>query len=122
VLSGENCPCGRAAQLLQSIEGRDNDVIITSEGQVVHSEILAYINRDLLKKGFLISEYKIIQKAVDELRVLVPRETEERALFALRRQIRAHTGQEMRIGIELTDEIPRERSGKVRYFVSELNL
>jgi phenylacetate-CoA ligase len=118
--SKEYCPCGRELPLIKSIEGRDNDIVVTSAGKILHSEIFAYINRNLIKEGYHIREFKIIQNAKDMLRVLVPRDTRDNTLLALRQQIKKHIGSDMRILVEHVDEIPRERSGKVRYFVSEL--
>ena len=120
VPSKEHCPCGRGLPLIKSLAGRDNDMVVTAEGKILHSEIFAYINRDLIKDGHRIREFKIIQTAKDLLRVLVPKDTGDNTLFALQQQIKRHIGWDMRIQVEHVDEIPRERSGKVRYFVSEL--
>lgn len=118
--SGETCPCGRGLPVLKSIQGRDNDMVVSPNGKVIHSEVFAYINRDLIKQGFLIREFKIVQKAKDELKVLVLKDTKENALLALQEQIHRHIGKGMQINIEYVDDVPREKSGKVRYFTSEL--
>jgi len=52
--------------------------------------------------------------------VLVPKDTEKNSLAALLQQVKRHIGMEMQVAIDLVDHIPRERSGKVRYCVSEL--
>lgn len=121
VLSSSSCPCGRGLQVLESLQGRDNDMIKTPEGKAVHSEVFAYINRDLIKNGFLVREFKIIQNAKNRLRVLVSRETEESALVALEKQIRKYVGPCMQIAIEQVERVPAEKSGKIRYVTSELD-
>jgi len=121
VLSSSSCPCGRGLPVLESLQGRDNDMVKTPEGKAVHSEVFAYINRDLIKNGFLVREFKIIQNAKNRLRVLVSRETEESALVALEKRIRKYVGPCMQIAIEQVERVPAEKSGKIRYVTSELN-
>jgi phenylacetate-CoA ligase len=120
VLTQEYCLCGRQSPLIKSIEGRNNDKIVTENGRVLHSELFAYINRDLIEQGFLLKEFKIIQETKKKLKVLVPKNTEKHTLVALRQQVKRHIGMEMQVVIDLVDTIPREKSGKVRYCVSEL--
>ncbi len=118
--SGRQCPCGRELPLLQSMQGRSNDMVVTPEGKILHSEVFSYINRDLISKGFLIKEFKIIQELKDELNVLVIHSTSEAAVNALRKQIEKHVGQGMEIRVSTMDSIPLEKSGKMRYFVSKV--
>ena len=95
-------------------------MVVTPEGKVLHSEVFSYINRDLISKGFLIKEFKIIQELKDKLNVLVIHSTSEAAVNALRKQIEKHVGQGMEIRINAVDSIPVEQSGKIHYFVSKV--
>jgi phenylacetate-CoA ligase len=119
--SAKSCPCGRGLPLLESIQGRDNDMVVTSNGNVLHSEIFAYINRDLIEEGFLVKEFKITQKARDKLKVLVLKGVKENVIEAMRRKIEERVGGNIKIDFEPVEKIPLEKSGKVRYFTSELN-
>jgi phenylacetate-CoA ligase len=120
VSSSRQCPCGRALPLLESIQGRSNDLVVTPEGKSLHSEVFSYINRDLMSQGFLIKEFKIIQELKDKLNVLVTHSASEAAVNALKKQIKKHVGQGMEIGISAVDSIPLEKSGKMRYFISKV--
>ncbi len=107
---------------IEIIAGRSNDMISTPEGKILHSEILAYINRGLEKKGCGLKEFKIIQKAIDFLLVLVVKNNqgEERIKRLLTEQIRRNISSQMTVSFEFVKKIPLEESGKVRYFVSEI--
>lgn len=120
--SAESCPCGRGLTLIDTIEGRDNDVIITTDGGVIHGEIISYIVRVILKKGGGIKEIKVIQKELDKLLVLVVKDERfsSETETVLKEHIRKFVGEGMDITLEYVDRIPREASGKIRYVVSEL--
>jgi phenylacetate-CoA ligase len=119
-ISYEKCSCGRGLPLLKSINGRDNDLVICENGKVMHSEIFAYINRDLIRRGVVVREFKIIQSASGGLRILVEKQTDQGAVEALGDAVRRHVDNDVVINFEFVNRIPAEKSGKVRYFVSEM--
>ena len=120
--STETCRCGRGLPLLEVVEGRDNDIAVAADGTLVHSEIFSYMNRVLTDQGVGIREFKIIQKSRKDLRVLVVKDPgiDERAVVYLKAQIHKFLGEEISVTVEYVDKILPEKSGKVRYFVSEL--
>ena len=61
--STHNCPVAPGAF------GRP--FIKTPDGKIVHSEGMAYINRNLCEKGYGLKEFKVIQKTIDSLLVMV---------------------------------------------------
>jgi phenylacetate-CoA ligase len=107
------CPCGRTLPLLKSVEGRNDDVIVTPEGR--------RIGRldPVFKANLPISEAQVIQDANDHLRVLVvPAEgfgpvVESSIIRALRERVEG-----MRITLEKVSSIPRSKNGKFKAVVS----
>jgi phenylacetate-CoA ligase len=111
----ESCPCGRTLPILQSIEGRDDDVIITAD----HRRIGRLDS--VFKADFPIREAQVIQETLTSLRVkVVPDErytysSGERIKAALRERV----GQ-MPIVIECVDHIPRGQNGKFWAVISQV--
>lgn len=116
------CDCEVTLPRIEIMAGRNNDIIKTPEGKIVHSEILAYINRNLEKKGYGLKEFKIIQKAIDLLLVMVVKNNQQegRIIELLTEQIRENISSQMIVNFEFVEKIPLEQSGKARYFVSEI--
>jgi len=108
------CPCGRAGDTLERIEGRMDDVIVTPEGNLVG-------RRDpIFKAVSSLRETQIIQDAADHVRVEIVASdafsaTMERELEA---QLRARLGPTMRIHIIRVPSIERTGRGKLRTTVN----
>ncbi len=109
------CPCGRTLPILQQVEGRLDDVVITPDGRRVGRL------DPVLKADLHIREAQIIQETLERLRVrLVPAPgyTEDDAETVIQR-LRDRVG-DMEIVIEEVDFIPRDANGKFRFVVSKL--
>ena len=111
-----SCSCGRVFPLVESIEGRIEDYVITPSGKWIGA-----IGRALLDVNNLI-EAQIIQEKLDLLRVLiVPTENftvrDEKVLL---KNIQQRVGYEMKIIIQKTDAIARTKRGKFQLVVSQL--
>lgn len=117
-LSDERCPCGRGLPVLQVMGGRTHDVIRKTDGSPVHPLFLIYVIRPM--EG--VKQFRIIQKSLDHLKVLLV--ADER--FDLKNadkivsKYREFMGADLRVDVELVDDIPRTRSGKHRWIVSEI--
>jgi phenylacetate-CoA ligase len=104
------CPCGRAGDVFESIDGRIEDYLVTPDGRMLGR--LDHVFKSLID----IAEAQIVQLAVDRIVVyVVPQpsfsEASERALL---RELRARLGDEMNIAIERVSEIARQPNGKLR--------
>jgi phenylacetate-CoA ligase len=117
-LDPEPCPCGRSLPVLGRLEGRTTDFIVTADGTIMHGLALIYVLRDMPA----IDQFKIVQESLARTRVLVTAATTlpaaTRAEIAA--QFRRRLGADVDISIEQVAEIPRERSGKYRYVVSQV--
>jgi phenylacetate-CoA ligase len=118
VWAKRSCSCGRALPLLERIEGRSNDSIVAPDGRIINSLALIYAVREI--EG--IERFRITQKAVDCFHVQVvgnpnvPADAEDR----IRRNWELLLRAPLRLTFEYMPELPVEKSGKFRHFVSEL--
>ena len=112
----EPCPCGRTLPVLRSIEGREDDVIMTAD----HRRIGRL--DPVFKVDFPIHEAQVIQETLTSLRVkVVP---DEHYTAACGDQIiaglRERVG-EMSITVECVDHISRGENGKFQAVISLIN-
>ena len=113
------CACGRNWSSMAGIQGRTTDFIVTPDGRWQHALSVIYVVRDI--EG--VDEFKIIQEAVDHVRVLLkthehifPENGQERIVQGIRKRM----GQMVRVDVEPVESIPRDASGKFRYVVSKV--
>ncbi|MEW6094916.1 MAG: hypothetical protein AB1567_00085 [bacterium] len=119
----EKCSCGRGLPLMSLVTGRHSDMVILGNGKLVHPLIFQYIAKYLieLSEGTF-SQWKIIQKSYSDFLIYIvvdqkfKLEISDYASFMLHKQL----GENINIDFEFVSSIPREASGKLRYFVSEV--
>ena len=107
------CPCGRGLPVLPTVDGRDDDVVVTPDGRR-----LGRLD-PLFKADLPLVEAQVVQEAIDRLRLrLVPsRPLTDADRRALTRRVRDHVG-DVDVIIEEVDGIERDPSGKFRAVVS----
>jgi phenylacetate-coenzyme A ligase PaaK-like adenylate-forming protein len=116
--SKAQCACGITLPLMAIVEGRKEDFIRTESGTLVHAAYLCYTLKD-----DAVREFKMYQTSRGSLQVQIvksPRfgDDTQRALEA---RLRTALGDRIAISFEYLESIPREPSGKLRYFVSEID-
>jgi phenylacetate-CoA ligase len=110
------CPCGRTLSIIESLEGRSDDLILTRDGRKIG-------RLDPVFKGeFPLHEAQIIQESLDEIRVrYVPLKTfNAKHAEELQAAVKERLGN-MQIVLEKVDNIPRGPNGKFRAVISNLN-
>lgn len=111
ILSDEkSCPCGRVYPIIDSIDGRNVEFLIASDGTPVYS--LSLCSKNI--KGLLGCQY--IQNEKGKLNIMViptPLFTDkEKSKFV--KKIKDRLGDSMKVEIVVTDNLVRSKSGKVR--------
>jgi len=108
------CSCGIVFPRIEISKGRIDDYIFTPEGERVYDAILAYT----LKNG--VARFKAYQKALDELEIYIEPvdKISEGQLNEFRLRLKKAISPNMNIVFHIVDQVPRERSGKLRYFTS----
>ena len=115
-LSDEKCDCGRNLPLIDSIDGRCDDVLYTSDGRSVGRL------DPIFKGGLPILEAQIIQNSLKRITVKFVRAEafETKALDSLAERVRERLG-DIEVTFEETTAIPRTSNGKFRAVVCELS-
>jgi phenylacetate-CoA ligase len=115
----EKCRCGRGFSTISAVQGRVTDFLVTPDGRWQHALSVIYILRDI--EGVV--EFRIIQKDVDDIRVLLrthedryPKDGNEQIV----RGIKKRMGESIGVTIEPVQEMPKDASGKYRYVVSHV--
>lgn len=113
----KNCVCGRKGTLVEKVEGRVDDFIVTSDGKKIGR--LDHI----FKEAINIQDAQIIQ--TDErtlvLRIVKRRDYSLRDTNRIINETRKRVGQEMEIKSEFVDHIPRLPNGKFKFVISNIH-
>jgi phenylacetate-CoA ligase len=112
----EPCPCGRAGDTFEDVDGRVEDVVVTPDGREIGR--LDHVFKDL--RG--IREAQVRQERPEDVEVrLVPAagwgEDEE---ARLRAELGRRLGPDVAIRVNVVEAIPREANGKLRAVISRL--
>lgn len=114
-VAGEiGCPCGRSFPTIEQLEGRQDDVVVTPEGNRVGRL------DPIFKAVHSIHEAQIVQDAADHVRVdIVARdEFSEAERRSLETELRRRLGPTMRISIQAVPAIERTGRGKLRTVIN----
>lgn len=117
ILKSEKCNCGLAFPVIEILEGRKDDYIITPDGKKVYDAIFAYT----FKKG--IKKFKAIQKKLDLIDVYIVKDEnyDEQLEKHYIQKLRENINPNIDFNFIYTSELNHEKSGKFKYFVSEVN-
>ena len=118
--STDSCLCGRGLPLMEISIGREVDLIRLKGGRILHPEILTLPHSSALFKD--VRQYKIHQRSLRHFFIQVEVEpgSKSQVVDAFSRFVRDQLGEDITLEFETVDHIPREKSGKLRYFVSEV--
>ncbi len=111
-----SCPCGRPGRVLDRIDGRQEDYVVTKSG--VRLGRLDHLFKDLVR----VREAQIVQQRPGSIEIRIVRGAgygppdEGR----LREELRRRVGEDLDFAIVYVEAIPRTRAGKIRFVVSQL--
>lgn len=110
------CPCGRSLPILQSVEGRTDDLLYTSDGRCIGRL------DPVFKADMAIREAQIVQETLQRVRVrYVPARGYRPAHGnTIVESLQARMGQ-VEVVLEQVSQIPRTANGKFRAVVCELS-
>ena len=114
----EKCPCGRPFPLLTEVVGRSNDLLVTPQGQYVHSAFFSHI---LFGYG-KVQQYQVYQKSLQEVDMFIQGKSRlsDEALKEIQHKVTDHLGPEVEVTVKQVEKIPPTRTGKHRYLISEV--
>ena len=116
----ERCPCGRRLPLLDPVTTKAEDIVVAPGGRLISSSTLTHPFKPLVR----VEKSQIVQEAIDRLLIrIVPRPGyDEEDTRHLLREMQRRVGPDMRIRVEIVDDVPLGASGKYRWVVSKLPL
>ncbi len=128
VLTDEKCPCGRSWPLIKSIEGRSNDLLVLPSGRRIswlYLQRCIFYDQEFQKNPFCILQYQIVQERRDRLVINVVKglNFDPNLLLRIKNNVEeffARQGEKLEVITQLVDEIPMERTGKRRVFISKV--
>ncbi len=115
--AGGGCPCGRRLPILEALEGRLDDVVVTPDGRRVGRL------DPVFKADLPIREAQIVQTDPERIVLKVvpaPGWSPEIAAETVDR-LKQRVGPAMEIRVEEVERLPRGAAGKLRAVVSELS-
>jgi phenylacetate-CoA ligase len=115
-LSDEICECGKGLPLIDRIDGRCDDVLLTADGRRVGRL------DPVFKDNLPIREAQIIQESLGEIRVkyATADDFSNAALAKLAGRIRERMG-DVRVEFEEVNAIPRTSRGKFRAVICNID-
>jgi len=118
VLKDDECSCGRNLPMIDSILGRDTDIVITPDGRF----LLVYFFTVLFKYIEGVNQFQVIQEKLDKLNIKIVKNEKftNKDLERILSGIKNAAGEEMEVNIEFVDEIPVSKSGKRRFVISKV--
>ncbi len=119
VLSARRCPCGRGLPLLERLEGREADYVVTPRGELI-SGISLTENFAVLVPG--VAQLQLVQETVDRFLFRIVRGPEfgPASLERLRQMVAERFGPDVTYTCEYVGRIPQEPSGKYRFCISRV--
>jgi phenylacetate-CoA ligase len=106
------CACGRGLPRIRSIEGREFDLLRTSDGRTVPGEFFPHLLKELPE----VREFQVRQEAPDRIRVslVLHAELSESSQALLRSEVDKVFGRGTALAVDRVDQIPLLASGKRR--------
>lgn len=118
--SRRTCDCGRRLRLMETIHGRDTDMILTPSG----NRLVVHFFNAVLDRFPEIECYQVRQRVPGTMDIyLVPSKS---AVYgsdtqaAIKANLQEHGARGLDIRIELVDDIPASPSGKRRFVISDV--
>ena len=108
------CKCGRKLSMIKSVDGRSSDYILTYSGEKLFAQ---FFGRNLMYHIPTINQYKIIQKKIDEIEIIMvvdKKHNRKDAENKIAEYISTHTTVKFRIFFKYVDSIYPDKNGKIR--------
>lgn len=120
-ISDNKCDCGRNSRIIKNIRGRTSGYILKPDGSKINQAIIAHIFIEItLDKPNAIKRFLVIQRDNKIIVKIVPlKYFNEEIKAIIKEEIlnKIHPGFD--VEFELVDELSREKSGKLVYFIRE---
>lgn len=120
------CPCGIHFPLMEVIEGRKDSLIVLPDGRVLSPLVFGWI-MEFFKYYAYIDQYRVVQKRIDLFRFIIRKRNSKVDEKVMGAELVEHFRHFLKLDavkvdfeVDFVDEIPLDKSGKLRKVVSEL--
>ena len=119
VLDNRSCRCGLGLPMLREVQGRSNDFLIATDGAAMPCKAFSFLLREI--PG--VDSFKVTQESIDHTRIVLVTSVGYASDSAqyLVNGFRRRLGSEVRVEIEYTDALSREKTGKFRDVTSKVS-
>lgn len=119
-LKEQACSCGRGLPLMEDVTTKAEDILTLRDGRLISPSVLTHPFKPLTS----IEASQIIQEDLDSIcvKLVVGPDFVASDEKILVHGLQERLGQDVRIRIEIVDELERTRSGKFKWVVSHVNL
>lgn len=118
VPSSRLCKCGRGLPLIERVEGRDADYVVTPAGTLISGISLTENFANLIPGT---AQVQIVQESITQLQIrLVAEDFGDAGRRKVAELVRDTFGESVTHEVELVDAIPQEPSGKYRFCISKV--
>jgi phenylacetate-CoA ligase len=116
-ITNQQCPCGRGLSIVDKIDGRVEDIVVTKDGRLIGRLDAA------VKYSYGIKLCQIIQEEVGHIIVKIVKDVNYRDddLKRLDEELRNRLGENINIDYDFVDDIPRTKAGKLRFVISNID-
>jgi len=116
IRSNIKCDCGRSHDIIDKIEGRHEDTIITPEGKKIGCMSVAFY----YTKGYDYAQ--VIQNSLNSIDVTLVKNKDfnNGDLKTLEKNIRHRIGNSMKINFKYVEKIERGKNGKYRFAINKM--
>jgi phenylacetate-CoA ligase len=117
----EECSCGNGMEIIVSLSGRKDEFIKCPNGKLVDPYYFEYLNKTIPKSLGNISQFRIIQTAIDRIiiTVLATGEINRIEKYILEKSEKIFSD-DVEVSVEFVDSIDKDPSGKQRCFISRI--
>lgn len=114
----EICECGRTLKLIDHIEGRSGDTILRPNGEEISQYLFYYFFKELPNElQNVVAQYKVVQEDRKFHVYLVSDSSRlPQIKTMLENLMRTEIGETIDVVFYAVEDIPRESSGKIRFF------
>jgi phenylacetate-CoA ligase len=117
IVAKGSCRCGRSLPLIEKIEGRLQDAIVTSDGRIISGLFFAHMMKDCPE----VKAFQVHQLSIDQLLVMVVlKEQPFSSQPRIQRIIEQYMGRDMKVRFEVQDALALTPSGKRRITISHI--
>ena len=118
--SSHPCQCGRVLKVIDRIEGRCGDQVKKTNGEYLSQYTFYYLIKELDDIGFKgsIKKYRIVQNK-NEFNFFIIRGLtfSDEVIKYIVKRMHLLIGRDIKVNFNFVDEIEKEKSGKLRFFI-----